>query len=588
METTGPTRASLSNRSEPIDFEDDTLNQFPWHAAAVNEKQLQLSAQQARHAEGLLDDDPIHPYRSARHFPPSEAASGAESAGYAAAREHGLSQGFNLFRVPPPPVEEPPPKMGWYVNVASLKSGHAPATDELSPELKQKRKQHVKTIMRHDPSSELKEQRKAVRRAVAALDEVDETFPADALSIASSADALRSDLHAFKSHRSRDRKLRERLELTLPLHEAAVEEARAKAEVQSLLRSDLYDVTSALADKWAALQREGEAARRRGLERMAEVSQALHEQLVEVELRLTDHVLLGTAEEADRMLRAPGPDGALLRALRRRQDSLFERQRAQKAVLVSVARRALETDELHREEIASYGRRLIAADRTHDDLADAATDLQTLCAQVRETLGLKPAVATKFVKKPTPPPKPKPLAPPTAAPATASAPLATGGTEPLLIRSAAPELKWERFEATATLAVPALGLALARDEDLPSVNIYADKRAFVESNPDAKPQSTVALSQALVAARVDLSSQFASSVSAGDVILAVNSKPSSEFSSAANVLSFLREQMGGKPDAEGAWNPTEINLDILRPATEGFTKLTKEKGSKLNLTSFKK
>ena len=43
----------------------------------------------------------------------------------------------------------------------------------------------------------------------------------------------------------------------------------------------------------------------------------LNEQLMEVELRLTDHVLLGTIEEAERMLRAPGPDGALLRALRR-------------------------------------------------------------------------------------------------------------------------------------------------------------------------------------------------------------------------------------------------------------------------------
>ena len=43
---------------------------------------------------------------------------------------------------------------------------------------------------------------------------------------------------------------------------------------------------------------------------------------------------------------------------------------------MSVARKALETDTLHREEIASYGRRLLAGDKTHDELIDAATKLK--------------------------------------------------------------------------------------------------------------------------------------------------------------------------------------------------------------------
>lgn len=61
------------------------------------------------------------------------------------------------------------------------------------------------------------------------------------------------------------------------------------------------------------------------------------------------------------MLRSPGPDGALLRSLRRQYDALYAKQMGQMAVLSKVARRALEIDKMHREEIASYGRRRATA-----------------------------------------------------------------------------------------------------------------------------------------------------------------------------------------------------------------------------------
>ena len=61
----------------------------------------------------------------------------------------------------------------------------------------------------------------------------------------------------------------------------------------------------------------------------------------EVQLRLTDHVLMGTREEAERLRRAPGPGGDELRALIRKQEKLAERQLQQKALLVDVARKAL-------------------------------------------------------------------------------------------------------------------------------------------------------------------------------------------------------------------------------------------------------
>ena len=64
--------------------------------------------------------------------------------------------------------------------------------------------------------------------------------------------------------------------------------------------------------------------------------------LEDVQLRLTDHVLLGTDEEAERMAKAVGPDGERLRTLRREKAELTVRQRQQKAVLISVARRAVE------------------------------------------------------------------------------------------------------------------------------------------------------------------------------------------------------------------------------------------------------
>lgn len=69
--------------------------------------------------------------------------------------------------------------------------------------------------------------------------------------------------------------------------DASVNEAKRMGEAQTLLRSELYDATSAFADRWADLQRDGERARREGLERMLQISVDLHEQMAEVTLNLT-------------------------------------------------------------------------------------------------------------------------------------------------------------------------------------------------------------------------------------------------------------------------------------------------------------
>jgi len=536
---------SATGDTSMVDFEDDMLNQFPWHNVTSRPSHRMVQSPM-RNIEGMVDDDSAHPFASPRVPLASELDLANQDLSYAAARDHGISQGYHLFRSPPPPTEEPAPKTGWYVNAVTLHSGHAPGVEALGEEQQLKRKRHVKALMRYDPSGELKEQKKAVRRALAALDEVDATLPGDTAAIKAATDALQNDLRHHKSSGSRDTKLKQALVGGLPLHEAANEEARAKGEVQSLLRSDLYDVTSELADKWAVLQGGGEAARRVALERMRDKSQELHEQMVEVELRLTDHVLLGTVEEAERMLRAPGPDGALLRSLRRQEDALFTKQRQQKAVLVAVARKALETDTLHREEIASYGRRLLAADNTHEELVDAADQLKEACISVREAVGIAGSAA-------------KPMVKPSASMPNAELP--KGGTiETMPARSNEHVSHWKSMEVEVDLTSPALGLALARDDTLPLVDVFGDGTVRKQGapGPPKAAQATVDLSRALVAVRVDPKSPFAKAVSTGDVLLAINDKPTSNISAWSDLSSLLEAEMGGAPSKH-------FKLELLRP-----------------------
>jgi len=474
--------------------DDEMIEQYPWHAPLPKgdpNADKNATYDEMKGHGGELDSSWSHPFRSPRITAASKARDddinvASDDLSYAAAREHGLAQGYHLFRAPPPPIPSVDNRSAWYVNNATLRSAHGPAAYDLNDDQLRKRKMHVKALMRHDPAAELKEQKMAMRRAVEALDEVDSTLPADCDALVSATQALKFEFEKFQ--KSKNASLKEQLVSGLPLHEAATEEARAKAEVQSLLRSDLYDVTSELADKWAALQREGEAARRSALEKMVSKGANIHEQMVDVELRLTDHVLLGTAEEAERMLRAPGPDGAQLRQLRQEGDELIERQRKQKAVLVHVARKALESDAAHREEIAAFGRRLLAADKTHDQLLGAADALKALCTEVRSALGA-----------------PLPTLKKRAEPASASAAFPKSGGETMLGRGT-PASSWQKLDVSLSLTQPTMGVAFARDE-LPTASIDG---------------SSVDLSKGLLVVRVAPDGAAFGKLSTGDVVLSVN------------------------------------------------------------------
>ena len=123
-----------------VDFEDDILNQYPWHAGNVHKSSLPKPQKPPPQRGAVMpQDSAAQPYASSRMMP---ADLGGD--GYQAAREHGISQGYHLFRTPPPPEEEAMPRMGWYVNASTMKSQHAPAAFEMSEEQQLKRKKHVK------------------------------------------------------------------------------------------------------------------------------------------------------------------------------------------------------------------------------------------------------------------------------------------------------------------------------------------------------------------------------------------------------------------------------------------------------------
>ena len=123
-----------------IDFDDDHQAQYPWQQGNVHKSSLPKPQKPApQHDAVVVQDSATQPYASSR-----VGSTELGESGYAAAREHGISQGYHLFRTPPPPEEEGMPRMGWYVNASSLKSGHAPAAYEMSDEQQLKRKKHVK------------------------------------------------------------------------------------------------------------------------------------------------------------------------------------------------------------------------------------------------------------------------------------------------------------------------------------------------------------------------------------------------------------------------------------------------------------
>ena len=240
-------------------------------------------------------------------------------------RSQGLSLGYNVFAdsiSPPPRVAEDTfqaePK--WLVDPNTLKATVSSERD-LSAEERARGNAAAARLLLFDPSFKFEVQNAAVQSTLRRLQDLDEEVAKMTIAL---VNALESDMAASQ----------QRLDLQLT-------EAAARSAAHKVLADQAARDASALNASWRQAHSEGEAARKAALGRMAELAEDMQASIEEVQLRLTDHVLMGTREEAERLRRAPGPGGDELRALIRKQEKLAERQLQQKALLVDVARKAL-------------------------------------------------------------------------------------------------------------------------------------------------------------------------------------------------------------------------------------------------------
>jgi len=378
--------------------------------------------------------------------------------------------------------------------------------------------------------------------------------------------------------------------------------AKANAEVQQL--------ASALDERWRKLQGDGQAARKAALTYMVEIEEKLQEELEAVMLRLTDHVLLGTAEEAERMASTPGPDGEQLRALYLEQSKLASRQRLQRAVLVQVAKKAVAAVDAHETRMAkalsklgNYSDARAALSRATDALSAALTSASGSSSFLSAEEATKRAVDTKVAKE-VPLPKgtvaqsfiglgsgaamPTPAADESpgrevrfAAGGAQSAASATSQQPPpiqyMTVRppapTEAPRSGWlAKIVSLNPGSASVLGLGLARDDSLPSVIVdggllqrtnSAKIRAELPGGGKRKPSDKVfELAKALTVATVSPTGPANGQILERDVIVAVNGTDVTGTGLSADLLHLV----GGKPGAvrSGGFGRT-VELTVVRP-----------------------
>ena len=268
------------------------------------------------------------------------------------AHSHGLGLGYNLFTAPPaPPSKAAPvkPSSTWLVNAKTLK-GRSVGIRDADAEQAATRKRHETDLLLHNADDELIPETEALNKASAQLTSLND----EVLKVSQMLKGVAPGTNEAKR-------------------------LAATARDLAIDHKTLSDATLALAEQrdtmWRSVLARGSAARKTALGRMAELSSKMQADLEDVMLCLTDHVLLGTEEEAERMAKAPGPDGERLRELRRAQAELRVRQRQQKVVLVSLARRA------------------VKATSTQDSRISEMRTLLVTAAERRESLKLLAAVA---------------------------------------------------------------------------------------------------------------------------------------------------------------------------------------------------
>lgn len=204
-----------------------------------------------------------------------------EELDYTVVRSTGLPLGYNLFTTPPvPPLrsEGPAPLLpssaSWYVDVKTLEAGDAAAQlTGLPGKQRAKRQRDAQLVMRHNPTTLLVSEVKALNEAASRLAKLDKSVAESSTNVSTVKDALASDApKALETAVAVGNKARE----AVALHK------KSSAEV-------MQQVTH-LDTTWRGLQEEGQKARKGALGRMSEIKDALQSELEEIELRLTDHV----------------------------------------------------------------------------------------------------------------------------------------------------------------------------------------------------------------------------------------------------------------------------------------------------------
>ena len=211
--------------------------------------------------------------------------------------------------------------------------------------------------------------------------------------------------------------LRSELLERIAADEASCAAALQLAEEQAAMRERHAECVRQWDEAWGQLDREGKHVRREALEKMRRLMDALLERLTQVrshpsaapppppqprtarldahraprpaaqvELRLTDHVLLGTREEAERMHAAEGPDGDELRTTKYEIEQLEVRQRKQKKVLVKVAKMAVNAEGEHGAKLAEHHAALALSAELHASLVASAETLLAECAAARKKI----------------------------------------------------------------------------------------------------------------------------------------------------------------------------------------------------------
>jgi len=322
---------------------------YPWREDAYSETDWKRS-------EDHADDDKIEleqPYSSRRLQALEEAELQPPGSKYVAARQHGLALGYNIFKAaPPPPLDPQPPQSAFLVDTETLQVVPTPygASKDGDPEMRARRMAAERSILLHDPTEDLYIEHRALTQTGTKLGRLDMQLALARTGIVGARMALTNG-------------------------EGSTSEARQQAENARALATEhaaIQDVNTELIEQydkaWLMALAAGEAARKAALIRMVEQSDSLHVQMQDVQLRLTDHVLLGVEEEAERMAKAEGPDGDRLRELRRALQVLAEKQTLQKAVLVNIARKAVVAKEGHNVKMEKYVAEALVSSNSREQL----------------------------------------------------------------------------------------------------------------------------------------------------------------------------------------------------------------------------